>query len=164
MGAQVDRLPEGPAVGATADALAFGAWYRRQRELRGISIFYVAARTKLSPERVRDIEEARAQLELDGMGRATARSLAHAIGADPEEAARVLGRRRTTLASSGLRRLWLRGLARTWVRRAALGLALGLAVWLLAYFLSRAESRGAPAETVLKPDYVEELLNRKPAQ
>lgn len=161
MGAQVDRLPEGPSVGPSADAAAFGAWYRRQRELRGISIFYVAARTKLSPERVRDIEEARAQLELDGMGRATARSLAHAIGADPEEAARVLGRRRTTLASRGLRGLWLRGLARTWVRRAALGLTVVAAVWLLAFFLSRAEDGSPPAERVLKPDYVEELLNRK---
>ena len=161
MGAQVDRLPEGPAVGTSGEAVAFGAWYRRQRELRGISIFYVAARTKLSPERLRDIAEARATLELDGMGRATARTLAHAIGADPEEAARVLGRRRTDLTTSGLRGLWLRGLARTWVRRGAVALALGLAVWLLALFLSRAEADGTPAERVLKPDYVEELLNPK---
>jgi hypothetical protein len=161
VGAQVDRLPEGPSVGASAEALTFGAWYRRQRELRGISIFYVAARTKLSPERLRDIEEARSQLELDGMGRATARSLAHAIGADPEEAARVLGRRRTTLATSGRHGLWLRGLARTWVRRGALALAAALAVWLLALFLARAETGNTPAEPVLKPDYVEELLNPK---
>lgn len=161
MGAQVDRLPEGPAVAAGAEPVPFGLWYRRQRELRGISIFYVAARTKLSPERVRDIEESRARLELDGMGRATARSLAHAIGADPEEAARILGRRPTTLATRGLRGLWLRGLALAWVRRAALGLAIALAVWLLALFLSRAEDNAAPAERVIKPDYVEELLNRK---
>jgi hypothetical protein len=129
--------------------------------MRGISIFYVAARTKLSPERLRDIEEARALLELDGMGRATARTLAHAIGADPEEAARVLGRRRTTLATSGLHGLWLRGLAFTWVRRGAAALALGLAVWLLALFLSRAEAGGPPAERVWKPDYVEQLLHPK---
>jgi hypothetical protein len=41
--------------------------------------------------------------------------------------------------------------------------AIALGVWLLAWFLSRAESRSAPAEPVLKPDYVEELLNQKPA-
>jgi hypothetical protein len=66
---------------------AFGPWYRRQRELRGLSIFFVAARTKLSPERVREIED-ESPLDADGIGRSTARTLALAIGAEPEEAAK----------------------------------------------------------------------------
>src|SRR5262249_58814810 len=58
VGAEVERLSESAAVGgAPASPGSFGAWYRRQRELRGISLFYVAARTKLSPERVREIED-----------------------------------------------------------------------------------------------------------
>ena len=91
MGAEVERLSEGAAVARAATSPgSFGAWYRRQRELRGISLFYVAARTKLSPERVREIEDS-AALDTDAMGRATARALAHAIGADPDEAAAQLG-------------------------------------------------------------------------
>jgi hypothetical protein len=46
---------------------------------------------KLSPERVADLEHERASLRADGQGRALARSLALAIGADPVEAAGRLG-------------------------------------------------------------------------
>lgn len=162
MGAEVERLSEGAAVaGAPACAGSFGTWYRRQRELRGISLFYVAARTKLTPERVREIEDSEA-LGTDAMGRATARALAHAIGADPDEAAAQLG----TAAPTPLRRrprfsnlpLTLIRVGRT----AGLALVLALGVWLLGLWLSSTtSSASSPAHPVYKTDYVDQLLHHE---
>ncbi len=158
MGAQVERLPEGASVATAAAGSAFGHWYRRQRELRGISVFYVAARTKLTPERVREIEESGAVLETDGLGRATARTLALAIGADPDEAASLVGERHKVRASRGAFSFGLRILAMTWVRRVGLAVVLGLGLWLLGLMLSGVSARDATHERVYKPDYVERLL------
>lgn len=160
MGSQVERLPEGVAVDAApADGRGFGPWYRRQRELRGISLFYVAARTKLSPERVREIEEASPPLETDGIGRATARVLAHAIGADPDEAAALLGQVRPTPIAARVRLPWLRERIFRIGRAAALALALGAALWLLGLWLSSPRSNASAPERIYKPDYVEKLLH-----
>jgi hypothetical protein len=138
----------------------FGPWYRRQRELRGISVFYVAARTKLSPERVREIESSSATLETDGLGRATARTLALAIGADPNEAASLLGeRRRTARGTRGAPGFWLHGFAWTWGRRIGLSLALGAGLWLLGLWLSGVVAPDGAPTLVYKPDYVEKLLH-----
>ena len=162
MGAQVERLPEGAAVDAVvaADGRAFGPWYRRQRELRGISVFYVAARTKLSPERVREIEEASSPLDTDGIGRATARVLAHAIGADPEEAASLLGQVRPTPLAARVRLPWFRERLFRIGRAAGLALALGVALWLLGLWLSSPSSDASSPARIYKPDYVEKLLHR----
>ncbi len=164
MGAEVERLSEGAAVAAAAaaapaDGRAFGPWYRRQRELRGISVFYVAARTKLSPERVREIEEASAPLDTDGIGRATARVLAHAIGADPDEAASLLGQVRPTPLTARVRLPWLRERLFRIGRAAALVLVLGAALWLLGLWLSSPRSDASTPERIYKPDYVEKLLH-----
>jgi transcriptional regulator with XRE-family HTH domain len=162
VGAEVQRLPEGAAVGAAgADGRAFGPWYRRQRELRGISVFYVAARTKLSPERVREIEEATAPLDTDGIGRATARVLAHAIGADPDEAAALLGQVRPTPIAARVRLPWLRERLLRIGRAAALAAVLGVALWLLGLWLSSPRSNASAPERIYKPDYVEKLLQHE---
>jgi len=159
VGAQVERLPEGSAIARVSGPIAFGHWYRRQRELRAISIFYVAARTKLTPERVREIEESGATLETDGLGRATARALALAIGADPNEAASLLGERRTVRGARDEPAFWLRGLAWTWGRRVGLLVVLGAGLWLVGLWLSGVIAHdGAPA-LVYKPNYVEKLLH-----
>jgi hypothetical protein len=161
VGSQVERLPEGAPVAARAEPSVFGTWYRRQRELRGISVFYVAARTKLTPERVREIEDCAASLETDGIGRATARSLALAIGADPDTAATLLGeRQRTARGSRGVATFWLRGLLWTWGRRIGIALALGAALWLLGLWLSGFSARQGTPPLVYKPDYVDQLLKR----
>ncbi len=161
MGSQVERLPEGAPVAERAEPLGFGTWYRRQRELRGISVFYVAARTKLTPERVREIEDSSAPLDTDGIGRATARTLALAIGADPDMAATLLGeRRRTARGTRGMAAFWLRGFVWSWGRRIGIALALGAALWLLGLWLSGFYARNGTPPTVYKPDYVEQLLNR----
>lgn len=164
MGAQVERLPEGAAVGAApaVEGRGFGPWYRRQRELRGISVFYVAARTKLSPERVREIEEASAPLETDGIGRATARVLAQAIGADPDEASALLGQVRLTPVAARARLPWLRERVLSVGRAVGVALALGVALWLLGLWLSSPRSDASGPERIIKPDYVEKLLNSEP--
>ena len=159
MGGQVDRLPEGSAVAPASQAIAFGHWYRRQRELRGISVFYVAARTKLTPERVREIEDASSALDRDGLGRATARALALAIGADPNEAASLLGERRAVRGTRRAHSFWLRGLAWTWGRRVGLLLVLAAGLWLLGLWLSGVFAHDGAPTLVYKPDYVEKLLN-----
>lgn len=164
MGAQVGGVSRSAPVepgseGQTVEG--FGRWLRQQRTLRGISIWFVSARTKLAPERIVAIEEEREPLEADGRGRAAARVLASAIGADPEEAVALLGRRRTDqrLAAASLSAVVLR----SWPISAA-GLLLlvlagwGLAVWLLAgREPSAAEGEQTPS-VVYRTDYVEELL------
>jgi transcriptional regulator with XRE-family HTH domain len=162
VGAPVERLPEGPAVADAAAAderRAFGAWYRRQRELRGISLFYVAARTKLTPERVREIEESHALLDTDGIGRATARTLALAIGADPDEAAAQLGVARRVRLPRRPRFPRLRELSFRFGRRAGLAVVVALGVWLLAAWLSSFAPTASARPHVTKPDYVEKLLH-----
>ncbi|MBM4335095.1 MAG: hypothetical protein FJ108_04170 [Deltaproteobacteria bacterium] len=118
----------------------------------------MADRTKLTPERVREIEASGATLEIDGLGRATARSLALAIGADPDEAAALLGERRAVRGARGERHAWLRGLVWGYGRRAGLLLLLGIGLWLLGLWLSGDTARDGIPTVVLKPDYVEKLL------
>ena len=163
MGAEVERLPEGAAVAsAAADAgRAFGPWYRRQRELRGISLFYVAARTKLTPERVREIEETRTGLDTDAIGRATARALAHAIGADPDEAAALLGHAGQPRARSRRQLTRLRPLLFGFGRTAGMAAILALGLWLLGLWLSSPASNTAAPAKIYKPDYVDQLLHRE---
>jgi hypothetical protein len=55
------------------------------------------------------LDESLEWLEPDGLGRATARSLALAIGADPNAAAALLGERRAVRAARGA--VLLRGFA-----------------------------------------------------
>ncbi len=163
MGAEVERLPEGAAVAsAAADAgRAFGPWYRRQRELRGISLFYVAARTKLTPERVREIEETRAGLDADAIGRATARALAHAIGADPDEAAALLGHGDQPRVRRRPHFTRLRPLLFGFGRTAGMAVILALGLWLLGLWLSSPGSDTSAPARIYKPDYVDQLLHRE---
>ena len=122
----------------------------------------MAARTKLSPERVREIEEASAPLDTDGIGRATARVLAHAIGADPDEAASLLGQVRPTPLAARVRLPWLRERAVPDRPRGGPGAgARRSALWLLGLWLSSPRSDASSPARIYKPDYVEKLLHRE---
>ncbi len=164
MGAQVGGLSRRVAVERDAASECeehFGRWFQQQRELRGISVWFVAARTKLSPERVRAIETDEAALKADGHGRGTARALARAIGADPGEAMVWLARKPTRSAARARARARVR-LFFSPVRMGAtlgLGLGLGLGAWLLGSWLSSGESQRDAPPLVYRPDYVERLLN-----
>jgi hypothetical protein len=110
---------------------------------------------------VREIEEASASLDTDGIGRATARALAHAIGADPDEAARQLGRVRPSRVKRRARIPQLRHLVMAFGRTAGLALALALGLWLLGLWLSSPASTGSAPPRIYKPDYVDQLLRRE---
>jgi len=108
---------------------------------------------------VREIEDSGATIETDGLGRATARSLALAIGADPNEAASLLGERRAVRGAPGAQSFWLRGFAWTWGRRVGLSLVLGAGLWLLGLWLASVIAPDGAPTLVYKPDYVEKLLH-----
>ena len=98
MGRAVSRLPSGDRLGgpdscasAPADEAPFGAWFARERRCRLVPVEFVAAITRVPAVRIVALEEGREQLPADGGGRAMARALAQAIGADPREAAARVG-------------------------------------------------------------------------
>jgi transcriptional regulator with XRE-family HTH domain len=157
VGQEVEGVPRRPAVGAAAapgpaEPDSFGPWLRQQRELRGISQGWLAARIKLSHARVQAIEER--GLASDGQGRAAARALAGAIGADPEAAVALLGARRPGATAPIRTRLGLR----LPVRALAVLLGVVLGVWLLAELLLLRAQTDGEARVVYRPDYVERLL------
>lgn len=159
MGTEVQRVSRDPEVTGTSppthlDPKAFGPWLAEQRQLRGLSRCFVAARTRIAHERIEAIERGSVALGDDTLGRGAARQLAFAIGADPEEALARMGaapagevRRSAPRGIPGLL-LWTGGLA---------GLvAAGALVWLGAHWLERSPHAGV----VYRPDYVEDLLHR----
>ena len=165
MGAEVQGVPlDAGVAGARRDGddapRPFGAWIRHERELREISLHYVAARTKLPADRLREIESGAVALVRDGHGRATARALATAIGADPDEAVRRLegadphsAPRRPPALRPDLGPLALR------VGLVALALA---AAGLVAHLVLARNPTAATPPVVYRPDFVEELLDDLP--
>jgi hypothetical protein len=153
VGEEVARLPRRAGVAGREGRDGFGAWFARERRLRGVPLDWVATSTKIPLPRLEGLERGEPVLASDGAGRAAARALARAIGADPEEAA---GRIHDGAAPPAGRapREWRLRVPR-WVPGAvaccaAAGLAWALAVWI--------EGRPPPSpEIVPRPDYVERL-------
>ncbi len=127
--------------------------------MRGISIWFIAARTKLAPERIAGIEDGSAPLSRDGHGRATARLLVGAIGADPEEGVvrlsggRLKGSRRQPVHW----RQRFRGVATPVLLVLAL-LTVAGGVLLLARWLEMNGVDGDAPSPVQRKDYIERLL------
>jgi cytoskeletal protein RodZ len=137
---------------------AFGPWLCEQRQLRGLSRCFVAARTRIALERIEAIERGSVALADDALGRGTARQLAHAVGADPEEAlARMGGSVAESLTQPAPRRL--RGLL-LWGGTGVALVALAALLWLGALWV-RSRSAGEDAGVVYRPDYVDELLEQR---
>lgn len=124
--------------------------------MRGISVAFVAARTKLPPERIREIEIGAPPIESDGRGRAIARALASAIGADPDEGASRVPVRSGARAEEGPahRERWV-----GWGPVAAAVVAALLGAGALAAWLAQPELDAASPEVVYRPDYVRQLLD-----
>lgn len=160
MGGEVPRVPERPAVApgraAPAEGKGFGRWYRTQRELRGVAADYVAHRTKLAPQRIDAIERDEGLLRADGQGRMTARALAEAIGADSDEAVRVLVEFAEAAREPAPR------FARVSARGAMLALALlvlGGGSWWLVDALLTMRASGSRFQVIHRPDYVQRALD-----
>lgn len=117
---------------------------------------YVAHRTKLAPQRIDAIEDDSTRLRADGQGRMTARALAEAIGADGDEAVRVLVESVEAAVEAEPRfvRFGVRGVAAV---LALLLVAGGL--WWTVDLLLGLRSGSAPVEVIHRPDYVQRALD-----
>ncbi len=158
MGKEVEGVPRHPGVdpGSDEESSGFGPWLRHQRELRGVSLPELALRTKLRTERVCAIEQGEA-LSADGQGRALARTLAVAIGADPQVAVLLLGPPRGRGRPQRRLQFGFRGL-----RPASLLAAAALLAWLLVELMLGRNVAGDLSGVVYRPDYVKRLVGEPP--
>ena len=163
MGPEVQGVPE--AAGLADGGDTFGRWFRNERELRGLSVYFVAARTRLAPERVIEIERGDVRLGSGPYGRQTARQMADAIGADAKEAVAQLGEARSPWLGDGRSKGEARSRAGVpWqtlaFRAASVALVLGVvgaAAWgIYSWWDARGSGEGAPV--VYRTDYVDELI------
>jgi cytoskeletal protein RodZ len=94
MGKAIGGLPEAAPLAASADAeesFALGSWLAKQRELRGISREELSALTRLPIRSLERLEAGAFDGQQDGFVRGFVRTVATAIGLDPDDAvARLL--------------------------------------------------------------------------
>ncbi|MCP4005648.1 MAG: helix-turn-helix domain-containing protein [bacterium] len=159
MGQEVERVSGRASLNVPGAVVAvpdeeFGPWFARQRVVRGISVYFVAARTRLTPGRVEAIESGQEPLSFDGQGRALARHLADAIGADPQEAAaHLIGPRRRSRRLPGFSSPWT-----LWGVRAVAVLLVSAVFWLFGAWLLAAPEQEHPS-LVYRNDYIHKLLD-----
>jgi hypothetical protein len=121
-----------------------------------VSVYFVAGRTELLPEAVEALEEGTRALTADGRGRQTARALARAIGADPEQAVAALMRPEDAASRWPGRRL-LSSLLRVGSGMALVAVV-GLGIWSLADWLFDERGDDTPPALVYSTDYVKQAL------
>jgi hypothetical protein len=161
VGAEVARVSRRTRVDVrprtvTGPANGFGPWFQAQRHMRGVSVYFVAARTELLPEAIEALEEGDRALTADGRGRQTVRALARAIGADPEQAVAALMRPKIDATRWPGRRL-LNGLLRVG-SGVALVAVVGLGIWSLADWIIEERGDDTPPALVYSTDYVKQAL------
>ena len=122
MGQEVRGVPEAAAVES------IGRYLARQRTLRGISLDDLAVLTRIPRRSLERLEAGAFDRHPDGFARGFVRTVAGALGLDPDEA--VLRLMNEPPDDDPTR--WV---ARAWLRRGiVVGLALGLAIALVAVF------------------------------
>jgi hypothetical protein len=118
MGKAIGGLPEAAPLAASPDAeesFALGSWLAKQRELRGISREELSALTRLPLRSLERLEAGAFDGQQDGFVRGFVRTVASAIGLDPDDAVarllaepaarprrRTLDPRRVAVAAVGL--------------------------------------------------------------
>jgi len=156
MGKAIGGLPEAAPLAAPADAeepFALGSWLARQRELRGISREELSALTRLPIRSLERLEAGAFDGQQDGFVRGFVRTVAVAIGLDPDDAVarllaepaarprpRALDPRRVAVAAVGL--------------LAAVALCAAVVEWLQAPPAPSASTKHAP---ILRRDPVRAL-------
>lgn len=152
-GAGIGEQPE-----ASADRLSIGRYLTSQRELRGISLDELAARTRIPRRNLERLESGAFDAQPDGFVRGFVRTVAEAIGLDPNEAVmRLVGE--PASGDEELRR-------RRRLRAALLGVALvGFALLVLGFGLRFAtrwivEPAGGPPDHVYRRDAVRSLAEQ----
>jgi hypothetical protein len=150
--ARSEAKPRG-VVGQGEEVFALGAWLAKQRQLRGIRLEELAALTRLPVRSLERLEAGVYDGQQDGFVRGFVRTVAVAIGLDPDDAvARMLAEQDARLASRlpDLRR----------VAVAAVGLAGALALALAMWEFARAPAAGerrSPETALVRRDAVRAL-------
>jgi hypothetical protein len=93
MGQGIGRVPEAPRVGGDAERgrEPIGRYIAQQRRLRGIELEDLATRTRIPRRSLERLEAGAFDLSPDGFSRGFVRTVAEAIGLDPDDAvARML--------------------------------------------------------------------------
>jgi Helix-turn-helix domain len=92
MGQGIGRVPEAPAVGVEAGGREpIGRYIAQQRRLRGIELEELALRTRIPRRSLERLEAGAFDQSPDGFSRGFVRTVAEAIGLDPDDAvARML--------------------------------------------------------------------------
>ena len=156
MGKAVGGLPEAAPLAAPADAeesFALGSWLARQRELRGISREELSALTRLPMRSLERLEAGAFDGQQDGFVRGFVRTVAVAIGLDPDDAV-------ARLLAEPAARPRRRGLDPRRVAVAAVGVlgALALCAALVEWMQAPPDpSEAAEHAPILRPDPVRAL-------
>jgi hypothetical protein len=158
MGKAIGGLPEAAPLAPeqeAEDSFALGSWLARQRELRGISREELSALTRLPMRSLERLESGAFDGQQDGFVRGFVRTVAVAIGLDPDDAvARLLAE---PAARPRPRTLDPRRVAGVALGAAlALGLGVALVEWVQA---PPASNEGAEHAPILRPDPVRALAS-----
>jgi hypothetical protein len=86
MGQGVGGVSETPAVGAGESREPIGRYLAQQRKLRGIDLDEIAARTRIPRRSLERLEAGAFDHSPDGFSRGFVRTVAEAIGLDPDDA------------------------------------------------------------------------------
>jgi len=153
MGKGIGRVPEAPAVAGDSGREPIGRYIAQQRRLRGIELEDLANRTRIPRRSLERLEAGAFDLSPDGFSRGFVRTVAEAIGLDPDDAvARMLhepdAARRASPRSS-------RTLGAIAAAVALLGLA--LAARQLVASLPARPQRAATGQLPVRRDYVRAL-------
>jgi cytoskeleton protein RodZ len=164
MGQEIRGKPEAAALSADPER-SIGAYLARQRELRGISLDELATLTRIPRRSLERLESGVFDRAPDGFVRGFVRTVAAALGLDPDETVMRL------LAEPAAEGLDARGEVAGWGTPAARALLLAfaglLAVGALGWLATSLRARpDAPRDdgVVLRPDPIRELAREAAAR
>ena len=164
MGQEVRGKPEAPALSPDPER-SIGAYLARQRELRGISLDELATLTRIPRRSLERLESGIFDRAPDGFVRGFVRTVAAALGLDPDETVMRLLAEPAEDGDGGRAGgvAWARPGARWAALAAAVCLVAGLLAWLAAS--PRREPTAAEGEaTVLRHDLIRELAREAAAR
>jgi cytoskeleton protein RodZ len=160
MGQEVRGVPEAPPLSGVPER-SIGRYLARQRELRGISLEDLAGITRIPQRSLERLESGAFDRSPDGFVRGFVRTVAAALGLDPDETVmRLLSEPDDEDDARGhtSRLLVARSLAPRLAIAGAVLLAI-LAVWKVGAALLATPRPPADADVVLRRDPIRELVN-----